>query len=44
MNKNAKGGEEKRLTEEFKEKQEKKKEQEQKALIASLFGSLSTIK
>ena len=44
LNKNAKGGAEKRLAEEFKEKIEKKKEQEQKALLASLFGSLSSIK
>ena len=43
MNKNVKGGTEKMLAEEFKQKAEKKKELEQKALLASLFGSISSI-
>jgi len=44
LNKNQKGGTEKLISEEYKMKQEKKKEQEQKALLASLFGSISDIK
>lgn len=43
FNQNLKGGEQKRIAEEFKEKQEKKKDAEQKALLASLFSSVSTI-
>ena len=37
------GGEEKRIAEEFKQKEEKKKELEQKALLQSLFKSVSAI-
>ena len=43
MNKNPRGGTEKMITEEYKKKEEKKKEQEQKALLASLFSSISAI-
>ena len=43
MNKNQKGGAEKLLAEEYKAKAENKKEQEQKALLASLFSSVSAI-
>lgn len=43
MNKNQKGGMEKQLAEEFKAKAEKKKELEQKALLQSLFTSMSAI-
>jgi hypothetical protein len=39
-----KGGEDKKLQDEFKQKEEKKKEQEQKALLASLFKGVSSIK
>jgi hypothetical protein len=38
-----KGGEQKRIADEFKAKEEKKKEIEQKALLASLFKSVSNI-
>lgn len=37
------GGEDKRIADEFKAKEEKKKEAEQKALIQSLFKSVSAI-
>lgn len=40
---NAKGGEQKRIQDEFKAKEEKKKEQEQKALFSALFKSVSAI-
>lgn len=40
---NAKGGEQKRIADEFKAKEEKKKEQEQKALLSTLFKSVSAI-
>lgn len=43
MSGNQRGGEDKRLAEEFKAKEEKKKELEQKALIQSLFKSVSAI-
>jgi len=43
MSGNQRGGEDKRLAEEYKAKEEKKKEQEQKALIQSLFKSVSAI-
>lgn len=43
MNKNQKGGQEKIISDEYKAKQEKKKDLEQKALLASLFGSISAI-
>ena len=43
MNKNQKGGAEKQLQDEYRQKAEKKKEAEQKALLASLFGGISTI-
>ncbi len=38
---NAKGGEQKRIADEFKAKEEKKKELEQKALLSTLFKSVS---
>jgi hypothetical protein len=40
---NQRGGEDKRIADEMKAKEEKKKEQEQKALIQSLFKSVSLI-
>ncbi len=40
---NQRGGEEKRINEEFKQKEEKKKELEQKALLSTLFKSVSAI-
>jgi hypothetical protein len=40
---NAKGGEQKRIADEFKAKEEKKKEAEQKALFSALFKSVSAI-
>ena len=40
---NQRGGEQRRLDEEFKQKEEKKKEQEQKALLSTLFKSVSAI-
>lgn len=43
MGQNVKGGEEKRIADEFKKKEEKKKELEQKALLASLFKGVSNI-
>jgi hypothetical protein len=38
-----KGGDSKRIAEEFKAKEEKKKEIEQRALLQSLFKSVSSI-
>ena len=43
MQGNQRGGEDKRLAEEYKAKEEKKKEIEQKALLQSLFKSVSAI-
>jgi hypothetical protein len=43
MTGNARGGEEKRINEEFKAKEEKKKEAEQKMLLSTLFKSVSLI-
>ena len=43
MSGNARGGEEKRINEEYKAKEEKKKEAEQKMLLSTLFKSVSLI-
>ena len=43
MSGNQRGGEEKRINEEFKAKEEKKKEAEQKMLLSTLFKSVSLI-
>jgi hypothetical protein len=40
---NAKGGDQKRIADEYRAKEEKKKELEQKALFSSLFKSVSMI-
>ncbi len=43
MQGNAKGGESKRIADEYRAKEEKKKEQEQKMLLSTLFKSVSAI-
>ena len=43
MQGNSKGGEQKRIADEYRAKEEKKKEMEQKMLISSLFKSVSAI-